>query len=129
MINRRYEEGIKYYRMAFQLADPTLWSARSQLGVNLMRLGFGDEAKQQLEHSYQARYRDAETVNSLRLLDTLKDYEAVNTGPATLILHKKEAALLRPISGRSRGSCHYDVPAKVQDEITGSGTSRSLPEP
>jgi cellulose synthase operon protein C len=98
VIHRRYEEGIKYYRMALRL-DASLWSARSQLGVNLMRLGLEDEARQQLERCYQARYRDAETVNSLRLIDTLKDYETVNTGPATVILHKKEASLLRPYIG------------------------------
>jgi tetratricopeptide (TPR) repeat protein len=95
VIKSRYEEGIKYYRMALGL-NPRLWAARSQLGVNLMRLGFEDEAKQQLEQCYQARYRDAETVNSLRLFDTLKDYETFRTGTATLILHKKEASLLRP---------------------------------
>ncbi|MGI9075119.1 MAG: tetratricopeptide repeat protein [Bryobacteraceae bacterium] len=98
VINRRYEEGIKYYRMALQL-DASLWVARSQLGVNLMRLGFEDEARQQLERCYQARYRDAETVNSLRLLDTSKDYEAIGTGSETVILQKKEAALLRPYIG------------------------------
>src|SRR5206468_1666255 len=38
VINRRYEEGVAYYRMAIDL-DPRLWSARSQLGINLMRLG------------------------------------------------------------------------------------------
>ena len=32
----------------------------------------------------QARYRDAETVNSLRLLDTLKDYETFKSGTATI---------------------------------------------
>ncbi|MGI8961247.1 MAG: hypothetical protein ACR2IV_16065 [Bryobacteraceae bacterium] len=98
VINRRYEEGIKYDRMALQL-DATLWEARSELGVNLMRLGIADEAKQQLARCYHAGYRDAETVNSLRLLDTLKDYETISTGPATVILHKKEAALLRPYIG------------------------------
>jgi cellulose synthase operon protein C len=98
VISRRYEEGIKYYRMALDL-DGSLWAARSQLGVNLMRLGFEGEARQQLERCYQARYRDAETVNSLRLLDTLKDYEAFTTGPATIVLQKKEAALLRPYIG------------------------------
>jgi cellulose synthase operon protein C len=97
-INRRYEEGIKYYRMALDL-DGSLWAARSQLGVNLMRLGFEDEARQQLERCYQARYRDAETVNSLRLLDTLKDYETFSSGAATIVLQKKEAALLRPYIG------------------------------
>ncbi len=95
VINRRYKEGIEFYRKALAL-DENLWNARSQLSVNLMRLGFEDEAKQQLERCYSARYRDAETVNSLRLLDTLKDYETFQTGASTLVLHKNEAALLRP---------------------------------
>jgi tetratricopeptide (TPR) repeat protein len=98
VINRRYEEGIKYYRMALEL-DGSLWASRSQLGVNLMRLGFEDEARQQLERCYQARYRDAETVNSLRLLDSLKDYETFTTGSAMIVLQKKEAGLLRPYIG------------------------------
>ena len=38
VINRRYEEGVQYYRKAIEL-DPQLYSARSQLGINLMRLG------------------------------------------------------------------------------------------
>ncbi len=95
VINRRYEEGITYYRRALAL-KANLWAARSQLGVNLMRLGFGDEAKQQLERCYRARYRDAETVNSLRLLDTIKDYETFSSATTTLVVHKNEAALLRP---------------------------------
>jgi len=95
VINRRYEEGIKYYRLALEL-NPRLWPARSQLGVNLMRLGFESEAKRQLEECYRGRYRDAETVNSLRLLDTAKDYETVTASAASIVLHKKEAALLRP---------------------------------
>ena len=43
VINRRYEEGVQYYRKAIEL-DPQLYSARSQLGVNLMRLGQDEEA-------------------------------------------------------------------------------------
>jgi tetratricopeptide (TPR) repeat protein len=37
MINRRYEESIQFYRKAIA-ATPDLWSAHSQLGINLMRL-------------------------------------------------------------------------------------------
>ena len=48
VINRRYEEGIRCYRKAVEL-DPTLWEARSELGVNLMRLGEEGEARQHLE--------------------------------------------------------------------------------
>ena len=55
-------------------ADPQLWSARSQLGINLMRLGQEDEPRQQLEMCYDNGYRDAATVNSLRLLDSYKNF-------------------------------------------------------
>lgn len=94
-INRRYEEAIASYRKALSL-DEGLWSARSQLGVNLMRLGRPEEAKQELEGCYNAGFRDAETVNSLRLLDTTGDFETVRTAAAEVVLNKKEAALLRP---------------------------------
>jgi tetratricopeptide (TPR) repeat protein len=94
-INRRYKEAIAYYRKALELNNE-LWPARSQLGVNLMRLGNQTEARQELERCYEAHYRDPETVNSLRLLDTLGDYETFRSGPAELLLAKKEAPLLRP---------------------------------
>jgi cellulose synthase operon protein C len=64
--------------------------------VNLMRLGRNGDARQELERCYNAHYRDAETVNSLRFLDTTKDYETFKTADAELQLHKKEAELLRP---------------------------------
>ena len=71
VMNMRYEDGVAYYRKAIA-ADPELWSARSQLGINLMRLGQEDEARQQLETCYNNGYRDGATVNSLRLLDSYK---------------------------------------------------------
>jgi cellulose synthase operon protein C len=101
IITRRYDEGIALYRKALAL-DPSLNGARSDMGVNLMRLGQEAEARKQLEQVYNAGYQNPETVNSLRLLDSMKDYtrfntEATATTPATvLVLHKKEAALLRP---------------------------------
>jgi tetratricopeptide (TPR) repeat protein len=50
VINRRYTEGIQYYRKALDL-DPDLQSARSELGINLMRLGKEDEARAMLEQA------------------------------------------------------------------------------
>ena len=94
-INYRYEDAIQSYRKALTLND-RLWPARSQLGVNLMRLGNETEARQQLEQCYNAHYRDPETVNSLRLLDTLGDYQTFKTASTQLLLNKKEAPLLRP---------------------------------
>ena len=95
ILNRRYEEGIAYYRKALDL-QPDLWSARSQLGINLMRLGFEDEARAQLEQSYSHHYRDAATVNTLRLLDSYKNFVTYQTPATILKLHTKEAELLRP---------------------------------
>jgi tetratricopeptide (TPR) repeat protein len=95
VMNRRYDEGVGYYRKAIDL-DPRLWSARSQLGINLMRLGQEDEPRRQLEMSYNNGYRDAATVNSLRLLDSYKNFTVVTDSQTILKLDEKESAILRP---------------------------------
>ncbi len=95
MLNRRYEEAIRFYRKALEL-DPELWTARAQLGINLMRLGEEKEAQEHLERCYENGHRDAATVNTLRLLESYKNF-LTYTGPQTVLkLHKKEADLLRP---------------------------------
>ncbi len=94
-INRRYDEGIAMYRKAIEL-DPALNSARSELGVNLMRLGHDEEARKHLEQAYNSGYQDPQTVNTLRLLDSYKDYVTTKTPRTILRLHKKEANLIRP---------------------------------
>ncbi len=95
VLNYRYDDAIAYYRKAIA-ADPQLWSARSELGVNLMRLAEDDEAQKQLVICYDNGYRDAATVNSLRLLDSEKNYDVFHDGDAILKLNKSEADLLRP---------------------------------
>jgi tetratricopeptide (TPR) repeat protein len=95
VLNRRYVEGIRLYRKALEL-NPQLWEARAQLGVNLMRLGQDGEARSQLEECFNANYKSSETVNSLRLLDTYKNFNTYETNNTILRLNKKEAALLRP---------------------------------
>jgi tetratricopeptide (TPR) repeat protein len=95
VLNRRYQDGIAYYRKAIE-ADPRLWSARSQLGINLMRLGQEDEPRKQLELCYENGFRNEETVNSLRLLDSYKNFVTLKDGDTILRLNKKEADLLRP---------------------------------
>jgi tetratricopeptide (TPR) repeat protein len=95
VFNRRYDDGVAYYRKAVAL-DPQLWSAHSELGINLMRLGQFDEPRAQLELAYNNGYRDAATVNSLRLLDSYKNFVTIKDGTIILKLHKNEADLLRP---------------------------------
>ena len=124
VFNRRYEDGIAYYRKAIE-ADPKLWPARAQLGINLMRLGQEDEPRKQLEMCYENGYRNEETVNSLRLLDSYKNFVTFRDDTTILKLHKKEADLLRPYfeAEMKRAMATYDkkykmkLPAPVQVEV------------
>lgn len=94
-LHYRYEDAVVYYRKAIAL-DSELWSAHSALGIDLMRLGRADEASKELQLSYDNRYRDAATVNSLRLLDSYKNFQSFRDGSTILILDQSEAALLLP---------------------------------
>jgi len=94
-MNYRYEDAVTYYRKAVA-ADPKLWSARSELGINLMRLGQEEEPVKQLQLCYDNGYRNAATVNSLRLLDSYKNFVTFKDETTILKLNKKEADLLRP---------------------------------
>jgi tetratricopeptide (TPR) repeat protein len=95
ILNRRYDDGVAYYRKALG-ADPRLWPARSELGINLMRLGQDTEAREQLAECYRNGYRNDATVNSLRLLDSYQNFVVLKDGDTILKLHKKESDLLYP---------------------------------
>jgi len=94
-LHYRYEDAVTYYRKAVEL-DPHLWAAHSALGIDLMRLGKEDEPFKELQLSYNNGYRDASTVNSLRLLDSYKNFETFRDATTILRLNKTEAALLLP---------------------------------
>jgi tetratricopeptide (TPR) repeat protein len=95
VLNRRYEDGVAYYRKAIEV-DPTDWAARSELGINLMRLGQEDEPKQQLAMSFNNGQTDLPTSNSLKLLDSYANFVTYTDNATILKLNKKEADLLRP---------------------------------
>ena len=77
-MNRRYEEGIGFLRKAIEL-EPELNKARSELGINLMRLGQNEEAFKQLETCFNNGFKSSATVNSLRLMDSYKNFVTYTT--------------------------------------------------
>ncbi len=95
VLNRRYEEGIALYRQALAL-KPDLWSARAQLGINLMRLGEEKEARAHLEQCWANGYTSTAVKNTLTLMDSYARFVTFRTPATALRLHKKEAELLRP---------------------------------
>ncbi len=94
-LHYRYEDAVTWYRKAIA-AEPELWSAHSALGIDLMRLGQQDAPYQELELAYNNDYRDAATVNSLRLIDSYKHFDTIRDDATILKLDKSEAALLQP---------------------------------
>jgi tetratricopeptide (TPR) repeat protein len=94
-LHYRYQDAVIYYRKAIE-ADPRFWAAHSALGIDLMRLGKEEEPFKKLELSYNNGYRDAATVNSLRLLDSYKNFATFRDATTILKLNKAEAPLLLP---------------------------------
>src|ERR1017187_6833375 len=95
VLNRRYPDAVAYDRKAIE-ADPRDWRAHSDLGINLMRLGQEDEPIQQLELAYNNGQQDLATRNSLRLLDSYKNFVTYRDDTTILRLNKSEADLLKP---------------------------------
>jgi tetratricopeptide (TPR) repeat protein len=94
-LHYRQTDALAYYRKAIAV-EPRLWSSHSKLGIGLMRLGQWEEAQRELEISYDDGYRDAATVNSLRLLDGYKSYITTRDDQTILVLRNTESNLLLP---------------------------------
>ncbi|QOY89447.1 tetratricopeptide repeat protein [Paludibaculum fermentans] len=109
VLNRRYEEAIGFYRKSLEL-DPSFLPAKSELGINLMRIGEDVEARRLLGEVFEAGYRNAATANSLTLLDSYKNFIVYKQPRYILRLHKSEAELLRPYVEReiTRALDSYD---------------------
>ncbi len=124
MLNRRYAESVAYYRKAIAL-DPSLYAAQSQLAINLMRLGQDQEAQALLKDCWDHDFQDAATANSLKLLDTYKNYVTFRTSRTILKLHKKEAELLHPyfeaemerVIATYEKRYRFQLPGPVQVEV------------
>jgi Tfp pilus assembly protein PilF len=117
-LHYRYEDAVAYYRKAIEV-DPRLWAGHSALGIDLMRLGKEDEPFKELQLSYDNGYRDAATVNSLRLLDSYKNFDTFRDAITILKLNKTEAALLLPYLQSELHSILATYEKKYQMKLSG----------
>ena len=97
LMRRRYREANVWLERAVQ-TEPTLWNAHEELGVNYLRLGDREKARASLVRAYEGDPFSATTVNTLRLLDSLEQYDfrKVSSPDFVMQLHRKEADMLAP---------------------------------
>jgi len=95
VITRRYAEAVQLLEKAVE-TDPTLSGARTELGVNLLRLDRFDAASEQLARAYDGDPYDPTVINTLRLLDTLPQYRLIEAPGLRLRVHRSEAEVLAP---------------------------------
>lgn len=72
IITYRYREAVDLYQKAVSL-DPELASAHRDLGINQLRVNNVFAARYHLQQAYDRDPFDAQTVNTLRLLDDIDD--------------------------------------------------------
>ncbi|MBI3895920.1 MAG: tetratricopeptide repeat protein [Acidobacteria bacterium] len=95
VLKRQYGAAVEFYRRAVQ-TDPDLSQAESSLGINLFRLGKEEEALAILEKAYHQDPYNVWTVNTLRLMDSFRNYDSFGTSRFRVKLHQKESTVLRP---------------------------------
>ncbi len=76
--------------------DPRSWRAHAVAGVNLLRLGQVDAARQALERAFAGDPYDVWTKNTLDLLDAYARFDERRTPRSVLLIEREEADLLAP---------------------------------
>jgi tetratricopeptide (TPR) repeat protein len=88
-----YDGAVEFFQKAVQ-RQPLLWTAYAALGVNLLRTGEELKAKEVLELAFAHDPYNLWAFNTLKLLDSLANFDSLQTSHFILRLQKKEAALL-----------------------------------
>lgn len=91
--NRLYREAAAFAERALQ-ADSIDAHALALLGNNLLRTGDIAQGRARLEQAFKHDPYDVWTKNTLDLLDTAPQYSEVSSEHVTLVVEKKDAALV-----------------------------------
>jgi len=78
--NRRYFDAVQLERRAVEL-EPRFWSARTELGIELLRTGNETEGRSELEKAFAGDPFNIWAKNTLDLLDSMRDYRDTSRGP------------------------------------------------
>ena len=92
---RLYGEAVKFAQAGVN-RDPKNARALALLGINAMRTGEMERGKAALDSSFKIDPFDPWSYNTLKLIDTFKDYVEVKTPRFVVMVERKDADLLTP---------------------------------
>jgi tetratricopeptide (TPR) repeat protein len=91
----RFDDAVEMARLALK-TDPQHNNAATILGMNLLRLGREEEGRTHLERSFENDPFNIWTMNMLRVLDALADFETHRTEHFIVRMHPSDAPTLWP---------------------------------
>jgi cellulose synthase operon protein C len=109
--NRRYVQAVDFGRRALELS-PNLWSARTQLAIQLLRVGRIDEGRAELERAFKGDPFNVWAKNTLDLLDSMKDYVETVRGPFLIKTSPNESGALASYAADLAEEAHKKLTAK-----------------
>ena len=124
---RLYAEAVEFAREAIRL-DPNDWEAHSLLGINLMRIGEEEEGKAVLEETYEGDPFNVWTVNTLTLLDSLTNFDRLETEHFRIKLHNEEREVLAPYVTDLLEKAYRELSARYKFEPEGPITFEMFPD-
>jgi len=111
--NRRYTDAVSFGRRALELS-PNLWSARTQLGIQLMRVGKGEEGRIELEKAFKGDPYNYWAKNTLDLLDKIKDYPDTLRGAFIIKSAPTESGALASYAAELAEEAHKKLTARYR---------------
>ncbi|MFP5261490.1 MAG: tetratricopeptide repeat protein [Blastocatellia bacterium] len=111
--NRRYADAVDFDRRAVELS-PRLWPARTQLGIQLLRVGRMAEGRAELERTFAGDPFNIWAKNTLDLLDSMRDYTDTVRGPFLIKSAPKESGALSIYAADLLEEAHKKLTAKYR---------------
>ena len=141
VITRRYREAINLLFDAVRI-QPDLWSAHTELGINLLRENRVDEAQHHLSLAYQGDPYSAQIVNTLRLIDSFENFQVlhrelpplesdaqVDNRPGMILrLHNDEAPIIESYVASLVGDSIQEFSKRYQFELREPVVAELYPE-
>lgn len=90
----RFREGIAFQESALK-TDPGDVEARTQYGLDLLRLGEDEKGRKELETAFAADPYNVQVYNLLNLLDSLKSFDTIQSASFVVQCPKPETPIWR----------------------------------